>query len=74
MNDSVLPHQRQRHQHLTREATNERGRESNESIGFDQFVQVNTQQLHRDAQVIAEVEMFSHFDNMVFFIRILCIC
>lgn len=55
------------------EATNERGRKSNESIGFDQFIEVDAQQLHGNAQVITEVKMFGHFDNMMFFIGILYI-
>jgi hypothetical protein len=71
MNNAVLSHQRQGHQHLICEAANERGRESDESIGFDQFIQVDAQQFHCNAQVIPEVKMFSHFDNMVFFIRVL---
>lgn len=71
MNDTVVSHQRQRLQHLTREPPNERCREPNKAIGLDQLVQVDTEQLGGNAQMTTEVEMLDHLKNMVFLILIL---
>ena len=58
-------------QHLAREASNERRREADEPIRLDQFVKVDAQELHCDAKVAAEVEVFRHFDNVVLLIGVL---
>ena len=71
MNYAMMPHQGQRSEHLAREPTNERRRETRKTIRLDQLVQVDTQELHRNAQMISEVKMFSHLDNVVLFIRVL---
>ena len=67
----MMTHKRERLQHLTREATNETGREPMEVVRLDQLVEVDAQELHRNAQVSTEVEMFGHFNDMVFLFRVL---
>lgn len=41
VNDSMMSHENQRHQHLTREASNEGCREPNKAIGFDELIEVD---------------------------------
>lgn len=71
VHDTVMPHEGQRQQHLACETTDEGSRKSYEAIGLDQLVQVDTEEFHGDAQMVSEIEMFRHFDNMMFFIGIL---
>lgn len=71
MYNAVMSHQGQGLQHLTGEASNQSGGEAYEAIGLDQFVQVDAQELHGDAQVTAEIKMLSHFDNMVLLFSVL---
>jgi hypothetical protein len=68
---AVMPHQAQRHYHLAREAPYQSGREPNKPVCLDQFVQIDAEQFHSDAEVIAEVKVFSHLDNMMFFFLVL---
>lgn len=65
VDDPVVAHQTQRHDHLTCESPNQRGGEADEAIGLDQFVQINTEQFHRDTEMIPEVKVLSHLDDMV---------
>ena len=69
--DAMVPHEGQRQQHLAREAADESGREAHEAVRLDQLVEIDAQQLHGDTKVVAEIEMFSHLDNMVLFVMIL---
>lgn len=62
---AMMPHQAQRQDHLTREASYQSSREPNKPVRLDQFVQVDTEQLHRNAEMIAEVEVFGHFNDMM---------
>ena len=71
MHDPVVSHQSQRLQHLTSEPPNQSRCEPNETIRLDEFIQVDTKQFHRNAQMATEIEMFGHFDNMVLFVLIL---
>jgi hypothetical protein len=71
MHDPVLSHQGQRHQHLIREATNKGGCEPDESVSFNELVQIDAQQFHCNAQMIAEIEMLIHLYDMVLFVRVL---
>jgi len=68
---AMMPHQAQRQDHLTREASYQSSREPNKPVCFDQFVQVDAEQLHGNAEVIAEVEVFGHLDDMMLFFMIL---
>jgi len=65
MDDSMMAHQAQGHDHLTGEPPNQGGREAHETIGLDQLVQVDTEQFHGDAQVVSEVKVFCHLDDMM---------
>lgn len=56
---------------MARESPNQRGGEADEAIGFDQFVQVDAEQLHRDTEMIPEVEVLSHLDDMVLLFLVL---
>ena len=71
MNYTMMPHQGQRSEHLACEPSNERRRETCETIRLDQLVQVDTQELHRNAQMATEVEMLGHLDDVVLLVRIL---
>ena len=71
MDDTMVPHQSQRLKHLTRETANKRSGEPDESVSLDQLIQVDAQQLGRNAKVSTEVEMFGHLQDVMFFIRIL---
>lgn len=67
----MMSHEDQRHQHLASESTDERRREPNEAIGFDELVEIDAQKLHSDAQMIPEVEVLCHLDNIVLLFRVL---
>ena len=71
MHDPMMPHQAQRHEHLTSEPSDERRREAYKPIRLDQLIEVDAKQLHRDAEMASEVEVFRHFDHMVLLVRIL---
>ena len=71
VNDAMVAHERQRLQHLARETTNETGREAMEVVRLDQFVEVDAQELHRNAEMSAEVEVLRHLDDMVLLLGIL---
>ena len=71
VHDAMVAHESQRLQHLAREAADQTSRETMEVVGLDEFVEVDTQQLHRDTQVPTEVEVFCHFDNVMLLIRVL---
>lgn len=71
MYNAVVPHECQRLQHLTSEPANQCGSESDKVIGFDQLVEVDTQQFRCNAEMTPEVEVFRHFDNMMFLVRVL---
>jgi len=71
MNNSMMPHERKGHQHLTCKPSNEGSRKSNETISLDQFVQIDTEQFHGYAKMISEVKVLSHLYDMMPLIRIL---
>lgn len=58
-------------QHLTCEPANKPSRKSHETVGLDKLIEVNAQELHRDAEMTTEIEMFRHLDDMVFLILVL---
>lgn len=62
---AMMPHQAQGQQHLARKTTNQRRGEASERVCLDQLVEIYAQKLHGDAQMIPEVEMFRHFDDMM---------
>ena len=71
MDNAVMAHKRQGLQHLASESPDETSRETMEVVSFDQFVEVNAEELHGDTQMVTEVEVFSHLDDMVFLLRVL---
>ena len=71
MDDAVVTHECQGLQHLTCETTNQASRKSMEVVGLDQFIEVDAEQFHRDAQVTTEVEVLSHLDDMMLLVRVL---
>ena len=71
VHNPVVAHQAQRHDHLACESSNQRGGEADETIGLDQFIQINTEQLHRDTEMIPEIKVLSHFDDMVLLFLVL---
>lgn len=66
-----MTHQAQGHDHLACESPNQRSGEAGEAICLDQFVQINTEQLHRDTKMIPEIEMLGHFDDVMPFFFVL---
>ena len=42
-----------------------------EVVRLDEFVEIDAQELHRNAEMSAEVEVLRHLDDIVFLIRIL---
>lgn len=55
---------------MTRETTYERRCETDKAVCLDEFVEVDTKKLHSDAKVAPKVEVFRHFDDIVFVIGI----
>jgi hypothetical protein len=71
MNDAMVPHQGQWHQHLARETAYEACCETNKTVCLDELVEVNAQKFHGNAKVASEVEVFRHLDDVVLLIRVL---
>ena len=71
VDDPVMTHEDQRLQHLTGEPPNEPCREPDKAVRLDKLVEVYAQELHRNAQMTAEVEVFSHLDDMVLLLSVL---
>ena len=67
----MVTHQREGLQHLACEPSNETGREAMEVVRLDQLIEVDAQELHRNAQMATEVEMLGHLDDVVLLVRIL---
>lgn len=66
-----MPHENEGAQHLGRETSNQDCRETSKLIRFDQLVEVDAKKLHCNAQMIAEIEMLVHLDDVVLVVRIL---
>jgi len=71
VHNPVVAHQAQGHDHLACESPNQRGGEADETIGLDQLVQIDTEQLHRDTEMIPEIKVLRHFDDMVLLFLVL---
>lgn len=71
MNDPMVSHEGQRLQHLTSESANKGCREPDEVVRLDQFIKVDAQQLHRNAQVATKIEVLRHLDDVMLFVLIL---
>jgi hypothetical protein len=71
MNYTMVPHQRERQQHLTCKTADQSRRKAHKTVSLDKFVKIDAKKFHGDAQVISEVEMLSHLNDMVFLLQIL---
>jgi hypothetical protein len=71
MNDTMMSHQRQRHEHLTRKSSNQSSGKPSKSVSLDKLIKVDTKQFHRNTKMASEVEMFVHHDNMMLLFCIL---
>jgi hypothetical protein len=71
VNDPMMAHQHKSAEHLGRETADQGCGEANETICLDQFVQIDAEKLHRNAEMVAEVKVLRHLDDMVFLLRIL---
>ena len=71
MDHSVVAHKNERTQHLDGEPSNEDSGETSELVRLDQLIQVDAQQLGRNAKVSTEVEMLCHLDNVVLLLVVL---
>ena len=56
---------------MRRESSDEVGGETNKSVSLDELIQIDTKKLHCDAEMIPEVEVLGHFDNVVLLVCIL---
>lgn len=71
VDNAMVTHQREGLQHLACEPSNETGCEAMEVVRLDQLVEVDAQELHRNAQMATEVEVLGHLDDVVLLVRIL---
>lgn len=71
MYNTVMSHQRERGEHLRGETANQRGGKSDKPVGLDELVEIDAEEFHGNAQMIAEVEVLCHLDDMVFLVGIL---
>jgi hypothetical protein len=71
MNDAMVVEQDERLNDLTREPSNERRREAGETVGLDELVEVDAEQLGDDAEVTTESEGFDHADDVVLLVGVL---
>lgn len=71
MNDAVVPHEGERQQHLACKPTDQSGCKAYKSVCLDELIEIDAEKFHSNAEVISEVEVFGHFDHVMFFIRIL---
>lgn len=67
----MMTHENKRQEHLGSEPPNERSGESNKSVRLYELIQVDAHQLHCNTEVIPEVEMVVHLDNVMFLVGIL---
>lgn len=67
----MMAHQVERGEHLTCEAANQCSREAHKIVGLDELVKVDTEELHRNTQMVAEIEVLRHLDDIMFLFRIL---
>ena len=67
----MVPHQRERQQHLARKTANQCRCKTHKTVSLDKFVKIDAKKFHGDTQVISEVEMLGHLDDMVFLLQIL---
>jgi hypothetical protein len=67
----MMAHESKRPEHLTRKTTYESCCETYEAICLYEFIKVYAQKLHRDTQMITEVEVFCHFDNVMLLFLVL---
>ena len=71
MHNPMMSHQNQTLQELNGESSNEGRRESSERVGFDEFVEVDAEEFGSDAEMVSEVEVFGHSDDVVFLFWVL---
>jgi hypothetical protein len=71
VNNTMMAHQSKGAEHLGRKSPDQCGGETNKSICFDQLIKVDAEQLHCNTEMVTEIEMLCHLDDMVFFIGIL---
>lgn len=71
MNNPVLAHQHKRREHLAREPPDKRRRKPSEPVGLDELIQVNTQQLSDDAEMVAESKVLVHFQDVILLLGVL---
>lgn len=71
MNNSMVTHKSKGGQHLASESPDESCREANEAVCFDEFIKIDAQKFHSNAEMTTEVEILRHFDDVVLFLGIL---
>lgn len=71
MYNTMMAHECQRSKHLRGESSDQCCRKSSKAVRLDQLVQVDTEQLHGDTQMVSEIKVFSHLDDIVLLIGIL---
>lgn len=71
VHDPMVPHENETLKELDREPPDESRREPRERVCLDELVQVDAQQLCRDAEMVPEVEVLRHPDDVVLLVRVL---
>jgi len=66
-----MTHECEGHQHLTCKSTDEGSGKADKTVGLDKFIEIDAKQFRGNTQVIAKIEMFNHFENMMISIRVL---
>ena len=64
MYDTMMAHEAERQECLRRETADEAGRETGKIVGLDELIEIDAEELHCDAQVVAEIERLGHFDDV----------
>ena len=70
MHNTMMSKQGERKQDLSSEAAYKHRRKALEAIGFDELVEIDAEQLSRDAEMASEVEVFPDLQDAVFLIWI----
>lgn len=74
MDDPVVLHHLQCRQHLHRKPPDQACREAHKVVGFDEFIEVQAQELGDNAQVASEREFFDNLDEIVLVLGVLREC
>ena len=73
MHYPMMTQKHKRIEHLSRKASNQHSAEADKAVGLDELVEIDAKQFSDDAEVASKGKVLCHLDNIVLFLRILCI-